>query len=158
MIISRLGLLSLGFFLSIGFAVPSDAGQSDSTTVGRYLTVQNKASPGQTDLLNQTFQLHFPHSVKTIKEAVNYLLQFSGYTLVSDNHLPMAARSLLAQPLPAVDRSLGPLSLREGLLTLVGRPFGLLFDPVHRLISFYLMPTYSPVYQANSSKLFFKNH
>lgn len=42
------------------------------------------------------------------------------------------------QPLPEVHRNLGPMCLEEGLLTLVGFPFGLVIDPVHRLIGLRL--------------------
>ena len=119
----------------------------NNTQIGRYLATPNQPLLRQADLLTQTFQIRFPSSVKTISDAANYLLQFSGYSLVTENNLIPEARQLMTLPLPQADRNLGPLSLKDGLLTLVGNPFGLLVDPVHRLISFRLLPDYRPLYQ-----------
>ncbi len=43
---------------------------------------------------------------------------------------------MFALPLPAVHRSLGPMTLRDALKTLAGPAFNLVQDPVHRLITF----------------------
>jgi len=114
--------------------------------VGRYLTVANIATQGQADLLQQTFQLRFPASVRTISDALHYLLRFSGYSLVSFEQLPLPAQNLLQQPLPAVDRNLGPLTLEQGVLTLVGQPFGLVVDPAHRLLFLRIKSIYQPIF------------
>lgn len=119
---------------------------SNDTTIGRYLTVANQALPAQTDPLMQIFQVHFANSVETIGDAMCSLLQHSGYSLVDTNTLSPAAKALLVKPLPQVDRTLGPMSLQDGLLTLAGKPFGLLLDPVHRLISFRLLKAYQSLY------------
>jgi conjugative transfer region protein (TIGR03748 family) len=140
-------LISLGAKISFAQGVSNSIQGSASTVIGRYLGVTNQALPQQNDLLNQTFQIHFPLSIKTVGDAMNYLLQFSGYRLVSENMLIPEARQLMQLPLPQSDRVLGPLTLKDGLLVLAGKPFGLLVDPVHRLIAFRLLNSYEAIYQ-----------
>jgi type IV pili sensor histidine kinase/response regulator len=122
------------------------AGNNHEIIVGRYLTTSGKALPEQTEPLSQPFQAHFPSSVRTIEEAVRYLLSPSGYRLVGKQHLPVMSCAVLSQSLPNTVRMLGLLSLQEGLLALVGDPFILLVDPVHRLVSFQLRGAYYPLY------------
>jgi len=81
---------------------------------------------------------------------MRYILRFSGYSLVDYKNLPREVQAMVALPLPQVDRKLGPVSLQEGLLTLAGDSFGLLVDPVHRLISFRLKPTLQAIYQKSA--------
>jgi len=115
---------------------------TQATQISRYITVQNQALVAQQNLLQQTFQVKFPNSVKTIEDAIKHLLRFSGYSLVEKNMLSKEAQNLLALPLPQTHRNLGPLSLEDGLITLIGNPYGLLIDPIHRLISVRLKPEY----------------
>jgi conjugative transfer region protein (TIGR03748 family) len=122
--------------------------QAESTTkVARYLAIQNQALPGQMNLLDQTFQVHFSRDVCTIGDAMRYLLRFSGYRLVNAAVLSKATQAVLLQPLPETDRKLGPMRLQAGLLTLVGQPFGLVIDPVHRLIGLRLKPAFQSIYE-----------
>jgi conjugative transfer region protein (TIGR03748 family) len=94
------------------------------------LQVSNQPLTEQQDLLAQTFQVRFPSSVKTIGDAMRYLLRFSGYSLVTSNNLTPQVKQLMSLPLPQTERLFGPLTLQQGLLTLAGKPFGLLIDPV----------------------------
>lgn len=139
--------MAAGFLMACSMNLAFASNDTSHTSVGRYLSVTNQALPQQNDLLNQTFQIHFPPSVKTVGEGMNYLLQFSGYRLVSENTLIPEAQQLMQLPLPQSDRALGPLTLKEGLLVMAGKPFGLLVDPVHRLISFRLLNAYQTIYQ-----------
>ena len=47
-----------------------------------------------------------------------------------------ASLYLMVLPLPAVHRSIGPMSLKRALETLAGPAFLLIEDPVHRLVAF----------------------
>ena len=130
-----------------GVLVFSGRANAESTThIARYLAVQNHALPEQKNLLEQMFQVHFSRDVRTIGDAMHYLLRPSGYRLVDARCLPKVAQALLSQPLPEIHRKLGPMRLQEGLLTLVGFPFGLVIDPVHRLISLRLKPAFQSIY------------
>ncbi|MCP3994765.1 MAG: hypothetical protein GY722_06845, partial [bacterium] len=72
----------------------------------------------------------------TVGEAVRYLLQRSGYRLPTAESIGPDTVVLFGLPLPAVHRSLGPMTLRDALATLAGPAFYLVQDPVHRLITF----------------------
>src|SRR5437016_1484115 len=89
------------------FAV-SSAEQYAVTQVGRYLTVFNKSTIPQVDLLSQIVQVHFPQNIQTVGDAMNYLLQWSGYSLVIEANRSKALKIILAKPLPLIDRELGP--------------------------------------------------
>ena len=114
--------------------------------VGRYLTAPNQARPEQVELLNQTLHVRFPAKVRTVSDALHYLLRFSGYALLDNHHLPPEIQHMVTLPLPECDRNLGPITLQNALLTLIGQPFGMLVDPVHRLIGFRLLPAYTSLY------------
>jgi len=113
----------------------------DITDVSRYTTVKNQATRAQINPLLMTVQVHFPQSVQTIGEGMAYLLRYSGYALVDQTAMSEDAQQMLSQPLPIVDRSLGPLSLQDALEVLAGKHvFQLVQDPLHRKVSFKLLP------------------
>lgn len=114
-------------------------------TIGRYLSVAATPSPAQQHLLAQQVNVKFPASVFSIQDAIQFLLQFSGYRLATAHRSP-GVTAMLAQPLPAVDRHLSPMPLQDALITLAGSVFYLLVDPVHRLISFQLKQPYQSLY------------
>lgn len=114
----------------------------DVTQVSRYLTIENKVKPEQINPINQVIQVHFPQDVQTIGSAINYLLRFSGYSLVIDEKRNAGLRITLDKPLPIVNRELGPVSLKNGLATLAGDGFILVCDPINREIDFKLKPSY----------------
>jgi conjugative transfer region protein (TIGR03748 family) len=107
------------------------------TQINRYATVENKPLPEQVNPLKAVQHIHFPADIKTIGEAVHYWLHYSGFHLAeSANHTP-ALEQVLKQPLPQVDRTLGPLGIDDGLLILVGKhEFSLKTEPFTRTINF----------------------
>ena len=90
----------------------------------------------QADLLATTLTIRFPERIRTLGEAVRYLLQRSGYRLAKVQSIGPDTVTLFALPLPAVHRNLGPMTLRDALETLAGPAFNLVQDPVHRLVTF----------------------
>ncbi len=112
------------------------------TQFGRYLTAINKPTMAQTDLLSQTMQVRFPQTVQTIGDAMNSLLKFSGYSLIEENNRSAELKNTLTKPLPTVDRDFGPMSLKEGLITLIGPGFSLVHDPLNRTVNFNLKPQF----------------
>lgn len=133
-------LLSIWLLIPIllGSSMGVQAENNNVTVTGRYLTVTNHPQSDQIDLLSQTIQVHFPVSIQTVGEAMHYLLRFSGYSLVAKAQMHDALKITLSQPLPLIDRELGPVSLKKGLLTLAGPAFYLLQDPIHRTVNFHL--------------------
>ncbi len=104
--------------------------------VGRYSLFAATPTESQAELLAATITVRFPERIQTIGEAVPYLLQRSGYRVVSAESIGPDTAALFALPLPAVHRSLGPMLLKDALETLAGSAFHLVQDPVHRLITF----------------------
>jgi type IV pili sensor histidine kinase/response regulator len=119
--------------LALGSSAWAD---KNTVLVGRYLTVKNKPSLAQTDLLSQTIQVRFPQRVQTIGDAMDYLLRFSGYSLIAPPHRSSALQILLSKPLPLVDRDFGPMPLKEALTTLAGPAFYLTQDSLNRQVNF----------------------
>jgi hypothetical protein len=57
------------------------------TQVGRYTTIQNKPKYSQTNLLSQAIQVRFTRNILTVGDAMNFLLKFSGYSLISESQI-----------------------------------------------------------------------
>ncbi len=110
--------------------------QANDAQVGRYSVIAAVPTEAQADLLATTLTIRFPERIQTLGEAVRYLLQRSGYRLSSIASIGPDTVNLFALPLPAVHRSLGPMTLRDALKTLAGPTFTLVQDPVHRLVTF----------------------
>lgn len=128
-------------------SIPSKSSASSSSVyIDRYLTISNKPTTEQVDLLSQNFHVRFPNRVQTVGGAIHYLLRSSGYVLL-DKSMSNEAQYLLSRPLPKVQRNFGPMSLKDGLVTLAGNTFQLIVDPAHRLISFEQKNIYSGQYQ-----------
>jgi conjugative transfer region protein (TIGR03748 family) len=106
--------------------------------VGRYQTVMLQPDQDQVDLLSAVVTRNFPEHVRTVGQAVAWLLDGSGYRLLSADLAEPYRVVLFALPLPEVQRQLGPLSLRQALELLTGPAFRLVIDPAYRLVSFEL--------------------
>ena len=117
--------------------------------VGRYVSVPVQPQHTQQDLLQQLIQIKFPKRIHTIEQALKYMLRFSGYRLVDVKKMDPSVFAILQQSLPEVDRNFGPMTLQQGLRTLLGTPFSLLIDPVHRLVSYRLKGRYEQLYHTN---------
>lgn len=114
------------------------------TQINRYATVENKPLIAQINPLLTVQQVHFPKEVQTVGAAVTYWMKYSGFSLADSSRMPSVLKPLLEQPLPQVDRNLGPLTIQDGLEVLVGQQvFSLVQDPLHREVTFKLKPTYA---------------
>lgn len=133
-------------FCGAAFASPSNA-TANSTLTGQFLTTVNSPVTAQQDLLKQTFQVRFPIQVITVGDAMSYLLQTTGYTLVNSKQQYPFAFDMMNRPLPNVDRDFGPLTVEQGLQTLAGEHFQFIIDPINRLVAFRLKPQFSAIYQ-----------
>lgn len=120
-------------------AAPVDAGEMQ---VGRYSLWQAAPTEGQAEPLAVMVAVKFPKPVQTVGDAVQHLLDDSGYRLAGTPG--SASHILLAQPLPAVHRALGPLRLGQALQVLAGPVFRLVQDPLHRRIAFELCTQANP--------------
>ena len=110
--------------------------QASEVQVGRYSMYAAAPTEAQKDLLTSLIKTQFVDKVRTVGEAVQHLLQGSGYRLARDEVIGLDTLELFALPLPDAHRSLGPMPLQTALETLVGPAFRLIEDPVHRLLTF----------------------
>ena len=114
------------------------------TQVNRYATVENKPLAAQVNPLLTVQQIHFPQRVLTVGDTLNYWIQYSGFKLANETQLPTAIKTLMTQPLPQVDRNLGPLTIQDGLKVLVSQDlFTLLQNPLSRRVNFKLNKGYT---------------
>lgn len=110
------------------------------TQVSRYATVNNQPLAAQINPLKTVQQIHFPASTQTIGDAVNYWLRYSGYHLAPKEKQSESLQQVFQQPLPQVNRNLGPLTIADGLTLLVGQHlFNLKQNDLQREINFTLI-------------------
>nr|WP_115704627.1 hypothetical protein [Legionella sainthelensi] len=129
-------IMSIAMLLTI--MLPSQAG--NVTHINRYATVSNKPLTAQINPLKAVQQMHFPLSIQTIGDAVNYWLRYSGYHLAPKEKQSESLQKVFQQPLPQVSRNLGPLQIEDGLTVLVGQNlFKLKQDDLLREINFSLL-------------------
>ena len=99
---------------------PDPAVSSDLTPVvryGRYTLIELVSEPAQRDLMRQVVEVVIPPSLDAnVGDAMRHVLRRSGYRLCDTAD----AAALYALPLPAAHLHLGPLMLRDALLTLAG--------------------------------------
>ena len=142
---SRRALLTIsGLFaaslITVGNVEASNAPISE-VQLGRYQTVVLQADQTQVDLLSSMVELELPEQINTVGQAITYLLDGSGYRLLSAKLAEPYRVFLFGFPLPKAHRQLGPLSLRQALELLSGPAFHLVIDPVYRLVTFELVAT-----------------
>lgn len=127
-VVSSLSLLSL------------QLNAANITQVGRYASVKNQALAAQINPLKTVQQVHFPATVQTIGQAVEHWLAYSGFHLAAKDKQSPSLQLLLKKPLPQVDRTLGPLTISDGLTVLVGQQlFALKHDDLLREVNFTLI-------------------
>ena len=116
--------------------------QVKKVSVGRYSVSKVEPRQEQKKLLGVVTTIRFSENIKTVGDAINYLLTRPGYRLAplsnSDPKLPI----LLNSPLPEIHRSFENSSVSQILKTLSTDVWELINDPVHRYVSFELSDQY----------------
>jgi len=121
--------------------VSADPATSSGSTVeplrvARYSTMAPLATTEQRNPLAVIINLHFPSQIRHVSEAVDVLLQRSGYRV--DKKISEPAWIVLDDlPLPAVHRDLGPITLDQALRTLAGNEFAMRVNHLKRKIAFF---------------------
>ena len=115
---------------------PDPAVSSDLTPVvryGRYTLIELVSEPAQRDLMRQVVEVVIPPSLDAnVGDAMRHVLRRSGYRLCDTAD----AAALYALPLPAAHLHLGPLMLRDALLTLAGPAWDVSVDDGVRQVCF----------------------
>lgn len=102
-----------------------------ATRQGRYTLVELVPEPAQRDLMQQVVEIDIPPTLDVpVGDAMRHVLARSGYRLCS----AADAKTLYDLPLPAAHRHLGPLTLRDALLTLAGPAWDLSIDDANRQV------------------------
>ncbi|WP_080690568.1 PilL N-terminal domain-containing protein [Pseudomonas fluorescens] len=108
---------------------------------GRYTLIELVPEFSQRDLLQQVIEISIPPMLDaSVGDAMHHVLLRSGYRLCDD----AAANALYRLPLPAAHLHLGPLMLRDALLTLAGPAWNLSVDDAARQVCFTRHPTPTP--------------
>jgi type IV pili sensor histidine kinase/response regulator len=100
---------------------------------GRYTLVELPPTAAQRDLLSQVVEVSVPDTLHaSVGDALRHLLLRSGYRLCDGAD----SEALLGLPLPAAHYRLGPMLLRDALLTLAGSSWRLQVDEPQRQVCF----------------------
>lgn len=135
-------LLNIILVMAMLIAGSSAYAVTSYTQFGRYLSVTNAPTNNDPYGLNTTVQREFPSSVRTVGQAINYTLDQTAYQLLPYSQTTAAVRQMYSQRLPAYLRSIGPMPLKDALLSLSGNVYQLVVDPVHRLITYKVRNQY----------------
>ena len=138
-----------GAILTIVFALPLtvQANTTDTTDSrileSRYLTVQVGPEVAKTDLLKSIVDLRVPEQITTVGGALDFLLRPYGFQLDNSHEAdeqPEADEQylLLILMLPEPHRHLGSMTLMDALITLGGKSFRPLINPVKRSVHYRL--------------------
>lgn len=114
-------------------AMDTPAGPVGVYRYGRYTLVELVPEPAQRDLMQQVVEITIPPALDTtVGDAMRHVLQRSGYRLCEGSE----AATLYSLPLPAAHLRLGPLVLRDALLTLAGPAWDMAVDDTSRQVCF----------------------
>ncbi|MBN3083113.1 integrating conjugative element protein pill, pfgi-1 [Pectobacterium polaris] len=117
---------------------------------GRYTLVELAPNAAQRDLLLQVIDVAIPENARaTVGDGLRHVLKRSGYRLC-ETVQPLI--ELYSLPLPAAHLHMGPMTLRDALLTLTGSAWDMQVDDRVRQVCFVHASTDSEV-GAVSSKL-----
>jgi len=101
---------------------------------GRYTLVELEPTAVQRDLLLQVVEVSLPQGVQaTVGDGLRHVLKRTGWRLCEGS---TAVMELDALPLPAAHLHLGPMTVRDALLTLAGSAWELRTDERARQVCF----------------------
>jgi type IV pili sensor histidine kinase/response regulator len=124
------------FSLTAQVSTPPSTLTTTVMQIARYSVLQPSPTLEQQDLLAVAAPLRVPEEIATVGGAVEWVLNLSGYRVVSSDQLSVEVKDLLNQPLPNAHRRFVALPKIDVITLLVGPTFVLVHDPVHRLMSF----------------------
>jgi len=101
---------------------------------GRYTLVELEPTAAQRDLLLQVIEVALPQGIQaTVGNGLRHVLKRTGWRLCEGT---TAMMELDALPLPAAHLHLGPMTVRDALLTLAGSAWELCVDERARQVCF----------------------
>jgi len=130
-----ISVLSLTLIFSI-------SAKAEMVAVDRYTLVSPEPTTKELDPLSVNVELAFPPNIKTVRDALYFVLMNSGWVLALDKSNDDALAITLERPLPQVHRKLSLMPLRTALQILVGSYFVPVEDPLRRIYTFDLKSEY----------------
>ena len=103
---------------------------------GRYSFVPAIPTLPQREPLQVLINVTIPNDLQTVGDTLHYLLRRSGYSVESPPILNPHAARLFLNPLPDVQRRLGPMTLHDALTVLVTPELVPIIDPIRRRINY----------------------
>ncbi|ENY1827849.1 hypothetical protein ACFVMS_004459 [Salmonella enterica] len=91
---------------------------------------------GYIDPLRGYTRTLFPADVKTVREAVVYLLEPTGYQLRTYGAAPYDSNALVDRAIPVSAKIVRTVPVIDALQILIGTENTIIIDPAHKLISF----------------------
>ncbi|NMG76844.1 hypothetical protein [Aromatoleum diolicum] len=129
-------IVAIALLLTVGSSWA--AASSDEVRLARYTTTSITLEASELNPLAAIAIVRFPRDhVRTVGDAVDYLLLRTGYRLES---VDSAARKIFSLPLPEAHRELGPYRALTILELLVGEAYKVDASPVHRTLAIRLHP------------------
>lgn len=110
--------------------------RSNLIRTGRYTRISQKPLPEQQDLLSVNISTKIPSSLKTVKQAIEFLLLRSGYSLLDLSEQSIPTKIMMSNTLPETHREIQIMSLRSALSMLAGSAFELRENNVYRTIMY----------------------
>lgn len=126
----------------IALALSSASALAEAVRTDRYTLVYPTATAAELDPLSVNVKMDFPPTVKTVGDAVDFVLLNSGWQITNDLANGNALAITLKRPLPLVHRNMSLMPLRTALHTLVGSQYIPVEDPIRRIYSFDLKEEY----------------
>ncbi|MBL4704087.1 MAG: hypothetical protein JKY54_06175 [Flavobacteriales bacterium] len=120
------------------------ADESDYYQVSRYVETKMVAKPSQLNPLDGVIRIKFPFTVSTVKDAIDYVLDDSGYEIVHEQFWTPEMKIILAAKIAHTQRdlSLTPLKISDVINVVVGDAFYVVSDPLRRKVSVVLKDEY----------------
>ncbi|EGD1138993.1 hypothetical protein IAV22_004417 [Salmonella enterica] len=91
---------------------------------------------GYIDPLRGYTRTLFPADAKTVREAVIYLLEPTGYRLITHGAAPYDSNALVDRAIPVSAKIVRTVPVIDALQILIGTENTIIIDPAHKLISF----------------------
>lgn len=108
----------------------------------RYTNTSTTLDHSQIDLLSVVITIRFPSSIRTVGEAIRFVLSQSGYQLDESNDVDDSQYYLYQLALPETHRYFDHVTLKSVLDVLGNKSYSLVVNPVKRTISYRLRDQY----------------
>ncbi len=104
--------------------------------VSRYLTVEPVADESARFPLMSVGDISFSSKVQTVRDALNAVLEGTGYSIAPDAILDPASLTMLGSTVAASQRSLRTVTPLNAMAALIGPGFEVIVDPLSRRVAF----------------------